>query len=315
MTTPQFSRPGAVDLSAFRRTTTAPAPGGAGAGATGAAGGSFVFEVTGEESLSVDVVNRSMSVVVLLSVWSPDSPASLQINETLTVLAEEFGGRFLLATLDAKAHAGLVAAVGIPSVPLVVAALRGQLAPLIQEALPESEMRALITQILQAAASSGVTGTAEPVGPAPAATDQADGPVEVPARYPAAEDALLRGDLDEAVALYEAALAAAPGDAEAIEGVARARLLQRTMGTDLGSARQAAADSPDRIEAQMLLADLDLLAGEVDGAFATLLELIRRTRDADRDAARKRLLDLFAVVGDADPRVGKARKALTAALF
>src|ERR1700712_2593657 len=114
MTTPQFSRPGAVDLSAFRPTNTRPATGD---------GGSYVVEVTSEESLSVDVVERSMSVVVLLSVWAPDVPESVQINETLTKLANEFGGRFLLATLDATAHAALVAAVGIPSVPLVAAAL------------------------------------------------------------------------------------------------------------------------------------------------------------------------------------------------
>jgi thioredoxin-like negative regulator of GroEL len=78
MTTPQFSRPGAVDLSAFRPTKARPATGG---------GGSFVVQVTGEESLSVDVVERSMSVVVLLSVWAPDVPESVQINETLTSLA------------------------------------------------------------------------------------------------------------------------------------------------------------------------------------------------------------------------------------
>src|SRR5436305_1146693 len=128
MTTPQFSRPGAVDLSAFRPSTARQPAGG---------GGSFVVQVTGEESLSIDVVERSMSVVVLLSVWSPDVAESVQINETLTKLAGEFGGRFLLATLDAQANAALVAAIGIPSVPLVAAALRGQLAPLFQDPLPE----------------------------------------------------------------------------------------------------------------------------------------------------------------------------------
>ena len=150
MSTPQFSRPGAVDLSALSNPR----------GPVAASGGSFVIEVTGEESLSTDVVNRSVSVVVL-SVWAPDVPESVQINETLTALSEEFAGRFVLATLDAKAHPTLVSAMGIPGVPLVVAVLRGQLAPLIQDPLPEAEMRALIQQILQAAATAGVTGTAQ----------------------------------------------------------------------------------------------------------------------------------------------------------
>ncbi len=304
MTTPQFSRPGAVDLSAFRPTQARPGAGGGG-------GGTFVVEVTGEESLSIDVVERSMSVVVLLSVWSPDVPESVQINETLTKLATEFGGRFLLATLDAQANATLVAAIGIPSVPLVAAALRGQLAPLFQEVLPEAEMRAVIQQILQAAAANGITGTAEPVAPA---VDQA-APEEPPARFPAAEDALLRGDLDEAIAQYEAELAKLPGDAEAQEGLARAKMLKRTIGVDQAAARAAAAATPDDVAAQSLVADLDLLGGHVDDAFARMIDLIRRTSEGDRDAARKHLLDLFSVVGDADARVGKARRALTAALF
>jgi putative thioredoxin len=302
MTTPQFSRPGAVDLSAFRPTKPGPA---------GGSGESFVVEVNDEESLSIDVVERSMSVVVLLSVWAPDVPASVEINDTLTKLAGEFGGRFLLATLNSQTNASLVAALGIPSVPLVAAALRGQLAPLFQEALPEIEMRAVIQQILQAAAANGITGTAQPVA-SPVDETVSDEPV---ARFPAAEDALLRGDLDEAIRQYEAALAKLPGDADAHEGLARARMLKRTIGVDQASARATAAAAPHDVSAQTLVADLDLLGGHVEDAFSRLLDLIRQTTDADRDAARQHLLDLFAVVGDADPRVGKARRALTAALF
>lgn len=309
MTASQFSRPGAVDLSAFRPTTTArPAPGGGGAG-------SFVVEVTSEESLGVDVVDRSMSVVVLLSVWAPDVPESVQLNQTLTTLADEFGGRFVLATLDARANSALVSAIGIPSIPLVAAALRGQLAPLFQEPLPEAEMRTVIQQILQAAATNGITGVADPVSPPTedgAAGEESELP---PAKFPAAEEALLRGDLDGAITQYEAALADAPGDAEALEGLARAGLLQRTSGVDLAGARAAAAESPEDMAAQILMADLDLLGGRVDDAFGRLLDVIRRTSEDDRDSARRHLLDLFAVVGDADPLVGKARRALTAALF
>jgi putative thioredoxin len=304
MTTPQFSRPGAIDLSSLSR----PAP-----SAGGGVAGSWVIEVTDEESLSVDVVNRSVSVVVLLSVWSPDVPESVQINDTLGALAEEFRGRFLLATLDAKAHPSLVSALGIPSVPLVIGVLQGRLAPLVQDPLPEAEMRALVQEILQAAAAGGVTGTAEPVGRD--GGDQAGEPAAPPVRFPEAEDALLRGDLDSSIALYENALQDSPNDSEALEGLARARLLKRTVTADAREARDAAAAKPDDVDAQTLVADLDLAGGHVDDAFARLLDLIARTVDGDRDKVRKHLLDLFAVVGDEDPRVPKARRALTAALF
>lgn len=276
--------------------------------------GSYVIEVVDEESLSVDVVNRSMSVVVLLSIWSPEIPASVEINETLTTLSDEFAGRFLLATLDAKAQPGLVSAMRIPELPLVVAVLRGQLAPLLQDPLPIAEMRAVVQQILQAAAGAGVTGTSEPLRQAEATDDDA-ALEEPPARFPEAEDALMRGDLDTAISLYEKALRDAPNDSEASEGLARARLMKRTMSADPSAARRAAADNPSDVDAQTLVADLDLMGGHVDDAFARLLDLVRTTSGDERDRARRHLLDLFAVVGDDDPRVATARRGLTAALF
>lgn len=312
MTVPQFSRPGAVDLSAFRTPAT-PATSGSAGGAR-SAGGGYVVQIADEDSLRLDVVDRSMSVVVLLSIWSPDLPASVQINSTLTKLADEFAGRFLLATLDAKANAELVSLLGVPSVPLVVAALRGQLAPLIQEPLAEAEMRALVQQILQAAVASGITGTVAPM-PAAGDPDDADEPTELPARYPEAEDALFRGDYDDAVLRYEAALNASLADEEAIEGLARAQLLQRTSGADPTTVVAAADADPGDVPAQLAAADIELLATDVDAAFERLLAAVRRTTGPERDTVRKHLLELFVVVGEADARVGKTRRALMAALY
>ena len=64
-----------------------------------------------------------------------------------------------------------------------------------------------------------------------------------------------------------------------------------------------------------MVADLDLLGGHVEDAFARLVELVRRTADKDRDRAREHLLGLFAAVGNDDPRVLKGRQALASALF
>jgi putative thioredoxin len=63
------------------------------------------------------------------------------------------------------------------------------------------------------------------------------------------------------------------------------------------------------------VADLDLLGGHVEDAFARLLDLVRRSSGDERDRARTHLLDLFAVVGNADERVRKGRTALMSALF
>ena len=94
-----------------------------------------------------------------------------------------------------------------------------------------------------------------------------------------------------------------------------AKVLQRTEGVDLQQARTAAAESPDDVDAQTLVADLDLLGGHVDDAFNRLVELVRRTTDDDRDRARTHLIGLFGAVGNADDRVQRARRDLASALF
>ena len=64
-----------------------------------------------------------------------------------------------------------------------------------------------------------------------------------------------------------------------------------------------------------MVADLDLLGGHVEDAFKRLIELVRRTTDADRDQARTHLIELFGAVGNEDERVLKARRDLASALF
>jgi putative thioredoxin len=308
MTAPQFSRPGAIDLSALRKPSAEAGP----AGSAVAASGAFVVDVTSEQDLRSEVVERSLTVVVLVSFWSPASSASLQINATLEALAEEFAGRFVLARVDVSAQPELAAALSIPGAPLVVAALRGQLAPLIQDPLPQAQMRELVHQVLDAAATAGVTGTVAP----PAPTEEGSSPVPEPvARHADAEEALLTGDFAGAIARYEQVLASAPADSEALIGVARARLLQRVSTADEAAARAAANASPDDVAAHIAVADFDLVAGSVEESFARLIDVVRRVQAEDRDTARKHLIDLFAVVGDDDPRVAKARQRLASALF
>src|SRR5699024_9389993 len=98
-------------------------------------------------------------------------------------------------------------------------------------------------------------------------------------------------------------------------GLAMARVLQRTQGVDLDAARAAAAQNPDDIDAQTLVADLDMLGGHVEDSFNRLVDLVRRTTGDERDRARNHLLGLFAAVGNEDARVVKGRQNLASALF
>jgi putative thioredoxin len=92
-------------------------------------------------------------------------------------------------------------------------------------------------------------------------------------------------------------------------------VLQRTQGVDDATARAAAEAAPDDVDAQTLVADLDLMGGRVDEAFTRLVELVRRTAGDERNLAREHLIGLFAAVGNDDPRVLRGRQALASALF
>lgn len=312
MTTPSFSRPGAVDLSAFKRPATTH-PGSAPAAAGGSTAGSGSYSVDLNEQNFEQEMQASSNTPVVLVFYSAKMQVSVTLAGDLDTLADEFEGRFLLGKVDVDASPGIAQALQIPSVPVVALAMGGQLAPLLQDALPLEQLRALMGQVLQAAAAQGMTGRAQPRGAAPVATE--DGEELVDPRYAPAQDALAEGDIDRAVQEYQKLVDANPADAEATGGLAMALVLQRTATVDPATARSTAAENPDDVAAQSLVADLDLLGGHVDDAFGRLIELVRRTAGDERDMARTHLLGLFAAVGNEDPRVLKGRQNLASALF
>ncbi|HET7350952.1 MAG TPA: tetratricopeptide repeat protein [Marmoricola sp.] len=308
MSEQSFSRPGAVDLSGLQSAQGAP-------GSPGArAGGGSAYVVHIDEQSFQEVLEASRNAPVLIAFESPGRSAeSVQLADDLETLAGEFEGRFLLGRVDIDAVPQIAQAMQIPSVPLVVLVAQGRPMPLLQQAAPIAELRDAITQVLQQLTSQGFTGRHQPrTG---GGIDEETGEEQLDPRYAPAQDALERGDIDTAVAEYQKLVDANPADTEAAAGLAMAKVLKRTQGVDLQEARTAAAERPDDVDAQTMVADLDLLGGHVDDAFARLVELVRRTSGDERDAARTHLIDLFGAVGNDDPRVLKARRDLASALF
>jgi putative thioredoxin len=325
MTQQPFSRPGAIDLSGLKRPAASPPPaaaGGAPGGLAGAPAGGAAPGAPGGSSYSVEVteenfqatIEASMTAPVLLVFYSPTRmPESAQLATDLATLSGEFEGRFLAGLVDIDAAPAIAQAMQIPSIPLVVAVLDGRPAPLFQDVLPLEELRAALTQVMQQLTVNGVAGRHQPRSAAPAGDDGDEEGFDP--RYAAAQEALGAGDVDRAVAEYQRLLDANPADAEAAAGLAMAKVLQRAQGVDPAQARAAAEADPDDVDLQTLVADLDLLDGQVDDAFDRLVDLVRRTSGDERNRAREHLLGLFGAVGNDDPRVLKGRQNLASALF
>jgi putative thioredoxin len=303
-----FSRPGAVDLSSMKSAAATGGPAGPGA----APGGAYSVEITAENFQSE--MQRSMQVPVAMCFYSPQSPESMELARTLSRLADEFEGKFLLALLDVDANPQIAQSIGVPGVPLFAIALQGQLQPVAQQNLPEADLRRVLEQVVQSAVANGMTGRAEPRTVPDAPGGEQDEPAANP-KYAEAEEAVASGDLDAAVVAYQRLLQDNPADDEARTGLARVQLVARTRDIDQSSARTAAADNPGDVEAQIQVADVDLLGGHVEDAFDRLVTTVARVAGEDRDRARGHLVELFEIVGNDDPRVRTFRTRLANALF
>lgn len=312
MTAQNFSRPGAIDLSALRPPAAGPTP--SPTSPTGGAGG-YSFDVT-EEGFQPLVLEASAQHPVVLALWSSRAPQSREAVDALSRIADTYQGKLSLARLDVDSSPQLAQALQVRAVPYVLAVLRGQPVPLFEGSVDDEAARQAMDQVVQAAVANGITGRAQPVGAA--AAQAAVGDVEVDSvdpRFAEADAALERGDTEQAVTELRRLVQANPGDSAATTRLAQAELVLRTTGVDLQTARAAAAADPDNAEAQLLAADVDLLGGHVDDAFDRVIEVIRRSAGDDRDSARRHLLALFDVVGVDDPRVLAARRRLANALF
>jgi thioredoxin-like negative regulator of GroEL len=311
MTQQPFSRPGAIDLSGLGR-PPAPQQAAPSAGA-GSAGGAYSVAITQDNFQQV--LQESMTAPVVIVFHSAaQAPGSEQYAADVAAEAERLEGRLLAALVDVDAHPEIAQAMQIPQVPLTMVVLDGRpVSQPIPGALSPEEISTLFSQLGQQLTAQGITGRHQPrSGSAPAAEGEEE---VVDPRYAPAEDALAAGDIDAAVAEYQKLLDANPADVEAAGGLAIAKVMQRTQGVDLNAARAAAADHPDDVDAQTLVADLDMLGGHVEDAFTRLVNLVARTSDKDREKARDHLLGLFAAVGNDDPRVLAGRRNLASALF
>ncbi|MBO3086347.1 tetratricopeptide repeat protein [Cellulomonas fengjieae] len=298
---------GAVDLSMLNRPAT-PAPGSPGGLP---APGAYVVDV--DTQSFPDLVQSSTQHPVVVVLWAPRSEVSATVAADLAALADEDAGRWQLARIDAEANPQIAQAFQAQGVPTVVAVIAGQPLPLFQGAYPRDQVRAVLDQVLAASEANGVTGRATPSTGAP--QDEVEPEPELPPLHQEAYDAIERDDLAAATAAYEQALKENPRDTLARAGLAQVGLLERTRDADLQSARAAAAADPSDVDAQLAVADLDILGGKVEDAFARLVDVLRTTFGPDRERVRVRLVDLFEVIGGEDPRVIAARRAMASALY
>ncbi len=282
---PNFGR--AVDLSSLGKPkpeSAGPMPG---------------VEIT-PENLTNEFLALSKAKPVVLICWSPRSPESEEVVGILGKLALADQGAWVLGRVDVDAQPQVAQALQVRAIPFAVAIINEQMVPLFEQPYPEAQIRMVIDKVLALAAEQGV---------GEAATEKIEPEEEE------AIAALDAGDYATAEAAYKKLLARKPNDTFAVLGLAQTQLMARTDGVDGAKVMQDAIASPDEIEIQLQCADIEIVSGYLEPAFARLLRLIPLFDGAEKKQIKDRLIELFALVDPADPRVIKARAALANALF
>jgi putative thioredoxin len=311
MTDPRTKAPsiftrGAVDLSALRAPTPAPVPAqqatvpapptspGAPDGGGSGGGGVTIIDVT-EATFQSEVLERSMHTPVIIDFWAEWCGPCKQLSPILEKLAIEAQGAWVLARVDVDANQRLAQMFRVQGIPMVYAVVGGQPVDAFTGVVPEAQLRPWIDAVLKAGGVP-VETTSDP-------------------RLDGADDALMAGDLEAAEQAYKKILAESPADAAAEAGLAQVALLRRVQGAEPAKVLAAAGAAPDDVAAQTLAADVEILSGQAEDAYRRLVDLVRRTSGAEREAVRQHLVSLFKVAGPDDPAVATARRQLANALF
>lgn len=307
MTNPNFSRPGAVDLSSLSQQAASTG------GAARPGGGAYVLDVT--EANLEEVISRSTRYPVVLELTSSRAEGADMLSTTLADLANQGQGRWLLGRVDCDAHPQIAQALQVQALPTVVALLAGQAMPLFQGVVPAEQVSQVIEQLLQAAVANGVAGRAEPVAASTEDGGDGSGQVVRDPRFAEADAAMESGDFAAAEQAFDALLKANPADSEAAAGKAGAGLWARATQLDPTAVAARLESDPKDVQAILDQADVSMVRGETEQAFSGLVAAIRTHFGDDREVLRERLVALFATLDAHDPVVLNARRQLATALF
>ena len=313
---PGISLAGAVDLTALKHKVEAQ-PGQVG-GAPQA--GKYVIDTT--ESSFQAMVETSSTFPILLLLWVPTDDRLFDVARKLGDAVNAQEGKLQLSRIDIASYPSVAQALRVQSAPALFGLVAGRPMPIFQGLPSDQELsqviETLIPQVIALAAQSGVTGSAplSEVSENESGSGEPEEPAaeQIPPAHAAAHALAAQGDYAGAAQEYQKIVDTDVTDALAKRELAKATLLARSATADVRAIRAAAADKPDDLDAQLAVADVDMIGGQVEDAFARLLDYATAHR-ANHDAVRERLVSYFAMLEADDVRVKAARRRLSTLMY
>jgi len=281
-------------------------------------------------TFAADVLDASMQAPVIVDFWAPWCQPCKQLTPLLERAVNDAKGQLRLVKVNIDENPEIAQQLRIQSIPTVYAFKNGQPVDGFMGAIPESQVKTFVQALL---------------GPG----GEEEGP-DIEGALKLAAQSLAAKDIATAAQIFGQILQEDPGNPKAVAGLARCYLfsgdIERAKQTlqlvkpegendeafravqaelalkerakeagDLGPLREKVAANAADHEARFALAQALDAKGAREEAINELLEIIRRERKWNEDAARKHLLTLFDAMGPTDPRTIQGRRKLSSLLF
>ncbi|MEL6282110.1 MAG: thioredoxin [Pseudomonadota bacterium] len=288
-----------------------------------------IFDVTDATFMS-DVIDASKERPIIVDFWAPWCGPCKTLGPALEKAVQAAGGKVALAKIDIDQSPMVAQQMRVQSIPAVFAFIDGQPVDGFMGAVPESQIKQFVDQLIKAAGGEGDQieaaleqaeqllgeGASAEAAQIFGAVLQAD-PTQLKAISGMARCYLANGDADNAKKILEMAPADKADDPAIVAAKAAIDLAEETAGAaeNVSVFRERLQANENDHEARYELAMARLGTGDREGAVAELLEIFRRDRNWNEEAAKTQLLKLFEAFGPTDPVTLSGRRKLTSMIF